>query len=557
MPIITGNKGFELVWFDQEMKDHYIEHISIVLKDQFGEGPFTTKAETRKVLFFLFEGLVMQAKHTLSSERSLAFYQYIQILHETSNQVIIEHSVTEIFDGFSDTDFSMYRRVLKFLIEQACNIPLVPGESVEVAKVRGITKLEELIHIGDQLFGLSNLMSSQDLIEDAVEIFFLDDGRYVIDYKHNYNEILDFCSIDNSRLRAGAIYDESGFSDFNNATKDVYGAQISYLLTLVKGMHQKQIDEGEPFPYASLFDWHSLVANFSSNTEIEYDIAHNLISGLIVNEATKCSFEDSISKPFDIRRHLFRPIIQWQIEGYDANMVFVGEYGLSQSLNSLSINAIGWQKYPDEWKNDDFTSFVYRKDDERGDILEDAIEDILKSKSIIYDRNIESLYDKSGTGENLVHDKCGEIDFLIVMGKTILLTDAKYLLDKHDMNNWKGDQNKFVTDNNNYNDKIARKKVYLEARMDRVIEHLEHKTGKTLLQGEEYSIECLFIVNTPTFYMFNSRFEIICIADLEMKLEGNQIYKPIQFEKDGYRYSISHPYFTLENHKVEAVKKDL
>jgi hypothetical protein len=104
MPIVKGNKGFELVWFDQDMKDHYIEHISIVLKDKFGEGPFTTKAQTRKVLFFLFEGLVMQAKHTLSSERSLAFYQYIQILHETSNQVIIEHSVNEIFDGFSGTD---------------------------------------------------------------------------------------------------------------------------------------------------------------------------------------------------------------------------------------------------------------------------------------------------------------------------------------------------------------------------------------------------------------------------------------------------------------------
>lgn len=557
MPIVKGNKGFELVWFDQDMKDHYIEHISIVLKDKFGEGPFTTKAQTRKVLFFLFEGLVMQAKHTLSSERSLAFYQYIQILHETSNQVIIEHSVNEIFDGFSGTDFSMYRRVLKFLIEQASDILLIPGESVAKAKVRGLKALEELIHIGNQLFGLSTLISSQDLIEDAVEIFFLKDGRYVIDYKHNYNEILALCNIESARLRNGAIYDENGFTDFDQATKEIYGAPISYLLRLIKGMHQKQLDEGEPFPYASLFDWHSLVDNFSYNTEVEYDTAHKLISGLIVNENTKCSFEESITKPFDIRRHLFRPIVQWRIKDYPVNMVFVGEYGMMQCFNSLSINALGWQKYPSEWKNDDFTSFVHKKDDKRGDLLEDAIEDILKSKSIIYDRNIESLLDKSGQGENLVHDKCGEIDFLIVVGKTILLTDAKYLLDKHDMNNWKGDQNKFVSDKNNYNDKIARKKVYLEERKKRLIEHIEFKTGQTLLESDEYSIECLFIVNTPTFYMYNSRFEIICIAELERKLKGDNIYKPIVFEKDGYRHTIIHPYFTLASHQSEVIEKNL
>lgn len=548
MPIIKGNDGIEMVWFTEEINQCYIIHISRIIKNKFGKGSFNSKEHVNLILNLLFKELIDQAKFILNNESSLAFYQYIQVLHEDSNKVVIEHNLKKIFPECEVETFYVYRRVLKFIIEQSTCILLIPGEPLKSARIRCLKKLEELIHIGYLLFSFSNLQASIGLLGNyAVEVFFNEDSLYNIDYKYPINEILIKCSSINKELRIGAIFDQNGHKDFNGAFKKIFGAEIFYLVNLVEDMHREDISRNnELYPQASSFELKSLVYNYAHNTGITKEIATEIISGLILSETTKCTIEESIFQPHNIRRHLFRPIIQWKILDHP-KMVVVGKLTLQQCLNSLAINAIGWEKFPPEWNNNAFRSYVLGKKRENGMLLENIVEQKLKKLNLIYDRNIKSLIDKNGQGMSIENDACGEVDFIFIKSNIIYICDSKYLLDKHDFNNWKGDYNKFVDGKNNYNDKLLKKKAYLENLKARVFEHLEYKSGKALVNKDYLIFDVFFIVNTPTFYMFNSPIDIIPITAFERKIKGEEIFPPFKIETGKDKYiEVTHPYFKLK-----------
>ena len=545
MPIVKGENGIEMVWFTEEIRMHYVKHISPKIIEQFGNGPFENSADVKPILQYLFDNLICQAKCFLASERSLAFYQYIQILHEDSNSVVINHSVKEVFPSIRQEDFSMYRRILKFILEQSTCIPLIFRESLDRVKVRSLPKLEELIHIVYLLFSYSNLQASDSLLgNNSIVISFNEEGLYILDYKFPINEVLSYCNSVNHILREDAIIDTNAHEDFNQFFKKNYGAEIFYLVNLIEDMHNDyKIKTKEPYPQASAFDLQSLVTNFAYNQSIDEEKAKEIISGLIICESTKCTVEESIYQPHNLNRHLFRPIIKWKIQDHP-EMVVVSKLTLQQSLNSLAINAIGWEKYPLEWNNDAFRSFVLQKKEGNGRILEDAIEKKLNELELIYDRNIISLFDKNGQGMNIENDACGEVDFIILNENTLYICDSKYLLDRHDFNNWKGDYSKFVNGKKNYNNVLYRKKVYLEIIKSRVFEHLEFKTGQVIVNKDEIYFEFFFIVNTPTFYMYNSPIQIIPITALEAKIKGEEVYPQIEIDiNGGEKVIIKHPYF--------------
>jgi hypothetical protein len=545
MPILKGHNGLEMVWFSEDLRMHYVKHLSDQIKDKFGNGPFLNSTEVKPILQFLFDNLITQAKVFLSGERSLAFYQYIQILHEDSNNVVINHSVEKVFPAVTQDDFSMYRRILRFILEQSTCIPLIFRESLDQVKVRSLPKLEELIHIVYLLFSYSNLQASDSLLgNNSIDLSFNNDGLYILDYKFPINKTIFYCNLLNYELRKGAIIDENAHSDFNDFFKQHHGAELFYLVNLIEKMHIEDAkSKDEPFPHARAFDLESLVSNYAFNTSINPDISEKIISGLILSESTKCSFEESIFQPHNIKRHLFRPFIQWKIVNHPP-MIVVSKLTLQQSLNSLAINAIGWQKYPDEWSDDVFTLFVLKKSENNGAILEDEIEKKLKSFSLIYDRNITTLYDKNGQGSNIENESCGEVDFIFIKDKIIYICDSKYLLDRHDFNNWKADYSKFVNGKKNYNDVLSRKKVYLESIKSRVFEHLEFKTGHVIVNKDELYFDIFFIINTPTFYMYNSPIQIIPITALEAKIKGEEVYPQVEIETNGgEKVIVKHPYF--------------
>ncbi|MBK9962850.1 MAG: hypothetical protein IPP06_16455 [Saprospiraceae bacterium] len=276
---------YEIVWFDQGVIDHYNKHISKLIIDKFGKGPFDSFDTTNEILFFLNNGFIDQMKCFLASEKSLAFYQYVQILHDNSNEIVMADNFNEHFDQISSQQFALYRRILRFILEQSTYIELVFAESLEIAKKRVLNFLEELIHIGYRLFNISNLIASQQLIEDAVEIFFNHENLYIIDYKHHYNAIIDQINEETRSHLEKAVKDNKAGEDFADAMEKCFGISFRDINREVKAMHQNQIEnDNEPYPCAGGFDLHSLIDNLSHNSNVSYEIAEKIISGLIISK---------------------------------------------------------------------------------------------------------------------------------------------------------------------------------------------------------------------------------------------------------------------------------
>lgn len=556
MPVFTSQiNNYQIVWYKQEIIDHYNHYISKLIKDNFGAGPFNSFEETNKILHFLNEGLIRQFKCTMMQEVSLAFYQYIQILHEQSNEIAIERKFSSHFSQITKTDFALYRRVLKFILEQACHLELIHAESLDNAKKRVPDFLEELIYIGHQLFNNSNLIASQQLIEDAVEIFFNKDGLYVIDYKHHYNQVIEEINKDFDKRLEKSISDTNAINDFDEAMKKCFGASFYDVISEAKSMHQYHKEQNnEPYPCASSFDLKSLIENFSHNSQIPQEKAEVIISGLILNKETKCSFTDAFYKPQSIQRYLYRPFLQWNIKGFNTPMILVGMYSLEMAFERLAINAISWNKYPTEWKCECFNNYVKQKQESNDKILEDALETILKEHGVVYSRNLTSLKKKNNQNLSIVHEDCGEIDFLFIFNNKIYIAESKHLLARYDFNNWRNDYAAFETNKNSYNDTITKKLKYLESKKALIEEHFEvENPGKTFSLVHN-DLEGIFLINTPTFYMYNSKYKIFTIMDFERFLQGGYVYPQFnitEIDGDSERtYLIKHPYFRKPEYLV-------
>lgn len=557
MPRYTAENKSEIIWFDEKLKEYYIDNISKLIIEKVGKGPFETFQETNEILFFIHDGLIRQMQMLLSNEKSLAVYQYIQILHEQSNKIVIDDDFSNHFTQISKGDFAIYRRVLRFILEQATHLELVFAESLENAKKRALKFVEELIYIGNELFGISNLIASQQLIEDSIEIFFNKNDLYVIDYKHHYNAIIEQINNELESHVEKAIKDENAINDFSQATKNCLGVAFQDIIREVKSMHKYMEDNyNEPYPCASGFDLHSLFDNLSHNSKISYDEAKTIVSGLILSQETKCSFQEAIYKPQSINRHFYRPFLQYKIISKKAktDMIMVGQFGLMISLQQLATNAIGWNKYPSEWKNNCFDNYVKVKQLNNDKILENYLENLLKKNEIRYSRNITFLKKMNNQNIDIDNENCGEIDFLILLNKKIYIADSKHLLARYDFNNWKNDYYKFETDKANFNKTIERKRNYLNDKKQLIEEHFRVEYQDNSIEISDYVLECIFLINNPTFYMYNSKYEIITIRDFERFLNGESIYPTFHINKmnDGNleQVIVDHPYFKRPDYVI-------
>ena len=531
--------------------------------EKFGKGHYKTFEETNEILFYIHNELIQHTKRYIQEENSLATYQYVQILHDQSNIVVADDNLVEIFPEFSTIEFAIYRRILKFIIEQACDIDLIFAEPLQRAKRRSLPFLKELIYLVYKLFNISNLIASQQLIEDSIEIYFNDEDLYILDYKHHYNEVIKEINKDYKEHLEESIVAENADIDFAKAMEKCLGLSFGHINREVESMHTHMANvRKEPFPCATGFDLHSLINNLSQNSKISYEEANKIISGLIISRETKCSFEDAIYKPQSINRHLYRPIIQWNvlrlnIRGEIAlkhEIVLIGKTGLTMSWFLLSTNAINWRKYPVEWKNECFEEHVKYQYNKNDKVLEDKLEEILLEKEITYSRNITYLRRKNNQNIDIEHKNCGEIDFLILINNKIYIADSKYHLARYDFNNWKNDFAAFETNKKNYNKTISRKKEYLSTRKKFIQGHFELEYPDKSFKILDYEIECIFLINTPTFYMYNSTYKIFTIRDFKRFLDEEFVYPDfeinIENENGAEKLKVSHPYFKKPTYTI-------
>jgi hypothetical protein len=256
-----------------------------------------------------------------------------------------------------------------------------------------------------------------------------------------------------------------------------------------------------------------------------------------------------VTKPHSINRFLYRPVLIWTVDNKE--YCILGIFSFREAISNLYLNAFPWGKAPEEWKsNAKFKKFIDKKSDEHDKWLDDAVEKEIQVIGIIYDRDVKSIRTKKGY-ISIDNKNCGQLDFLCVnkLTKKIFVIECKHLLGRYDMANQKIDFYNFTVDNNNkaYNKTIQRKIEWLKNNITAVEEHFQFSENDPTLSISDYTIEGFFIINTPTFYMYNSDIRIYTYHEVAKVLTDKYVDKTYTLYTVDEDYEstiwIRYPYF--------------
>ncbi|MBL4898772.1 MAG: hypothetical protein JKX76_03875 [Colwellia sp.] len=551
MPVYFVKKKYRVFHGTKEPESEYRPELSELIKSKFGVGPYTDKKEVRNVLVYTLEYFIEKFKATIHGELSLDFYRNILWFHEQATELAHFFPHQLVHAEMPAEYIASYRRILKMILEEAIEIDMICVEEDAVPEnmmPRIEDKLNHLLFLGDMILMCTNMFAEQDMVEDVAEVITDEKGYYVFKRKHHYEAIFNHIKSDWGTHLTKAVVDDSMLADFKSALKECIGVEYDHTGNIVGAL---DAEFRKQFGWCPPLEWELLPKNLSHIFGYDEAICEQYYRGLTLNRSNKMDLFDLVCKPYKINRYLYRPILIWSIEG--RNRAFLGKNAWAESINQLDTNAIPWGKAPEEWmENKCFADYVHSKEDDHDKWLDDAVEVKLESLDVLYDRNVTSLKARKGSHKGIDIQGVGEVDFIIVVPSMakIFISDCKHLLGRYDMVNQKNDYNAFTKPTKkkrSYNQSLADKLEFFEKEREALEEHFKIITGNNELDFSDYTLEGIFIINSPTFYMHNSEYRIYTIAQIESVLKGEFTDPEFMVYVDGEdqekMINVKYPYF--------------
>ena len=541
--ILKGNYKYE---------KRYRPILSKLIIEKFGRGPYNDQQIVREVLAFSYNFFCDEFVNICQNEKSVRFYQYILSQHEQTIEIAFFAQEKDMPEGITLSYISVYRRVLKWILEQACDITLNEGERISKKfKNRSEELLNELYFLGDMIMFCTSMYAEQDMIEDVADVSFDRHDEYIFHHKHHYDIVLEKIKESFGVHLFKHVVDASAVEDFSQAIHTCFGIRYDYLTTVISEIHKANKDKGGQY---CGFGWESLPMSVNSMFGSDPDQARVFYKGLTLSRDNKLKLHDLACKPYSLNRYLYRPILIWNIEGVD--YAIITDHSFRESIIQLTTNAIPWGKAPVEWyKYKCFKEYVHSKEDSHDKWFDNDVEERLRSEPLQYHRNVTYLKNnKSSVTLNV--EGVGEIDFIIIEHtyKKIYVADCKHLQSKYDMMSQKNDYSNFYKGDKCYNKQIERKVNFIKGNISVLDFHNKEKYGQESISITDYSVEGIFIINTPTFYMFNSEYRIYTIdvfIDLILKrLTDPEFIINIEDGEKTYINKINYPYFRKPEYKL-------
>ena len=98
-----------------------------------------------------------------------------------------------------------------------------------------------------------------------------------------------------------------------------------------------------------------------------------------------------------------------------------------------------------------------------------------------------------------------------------------------------------------YNTRLAAKVMWITNHLSQVEEHFRRKYEDGIIDLYNYGVEGVFVINTPTFYMYNALYRIYTYHQLEDVMTGQHtdpVYKLVHETDDSIStYWVRYPYF--------------
>lgn len=543
MPVYKVKGDYCIFKFSKEIESKFRAELSSKILNQFGLPPYTEKKEIRKILLFCYNYFVSKFKEIIHSETSIRTYQTVFEFHEQSIEIQTKYPNQDLSVEISNSYFSVYRRILKLILEEVCNVNLVSSKSYGHEIIPRIAPIiEDLLFLGDGIYRITALIAEQYMVEDSIEILFDQENKYVFKRKDYYDQLFGYFEREYYEHLNHSIIDNKGLNDFKDALKDCFNIDYNKTSNILANIHNELGDE------STLFPWKELPHSLIKNTRCELSVCEQLYKGLTLSKDNKLDIEKVPQKPHSLNRFLYRPILIWNLDG--DNLAICGKYSWEESITELWLNTIPWGKAPEEWTNNEcFKQYVHKKEDEHEKWLLDATENILKAKQVIYSRNLKSLKQKVSNNIRIDIEGLGEIDFVYIRPKEkkIYLVDCKYLKARYDMVNFRVDYSNFTKKNGSgYDNRMKKKVKWFEDNLNKAEEHFKIESTNDSLNLDGYNIEGIFVINSPTFYMYNSTYSIYTLKTFKELIDGafqNKEFRIVLEEENCVKtFRVKYPY---------------
>lgn len=547
--LVNCLKGKYFIYKREEKAEaKFKTELSKLIIDEYGRGPFHKKCIVNEIITFALNYYITKFKEICHNEKSVQFYQNIFRFHEQATELVYLYPHKDISSDINSKYIAQYRRTLKFILEMGCEVQMVTRKvTSEEIQERTEHILDDLLFLGEMILMSVNLYAEQIMIDDAIHISFDKHGLYVFSRQSCYESLFEYFIRECSSHLEESVIDEKGLEDLKEALRKYFKIEYENVQSLIACIHEENEPKGGEVVGVG---WETLPNNLHDLFKVPLTRAEQFFTGLRLDRSNKMDLVNLACKPYKLNRYLYRPIIIWNIDGRD--YALFGKNSWGEAFTQYVNNAIPWGKAPQEWMEDDgFKKYVHTKENEHDKWLEDAVEKILQNQKLLYDRNVKSLKSSKGS-VNIDVKGVGEVDFIIVAEevKKIYISDCKHLLGRYDLVDQKNDYNVFAVGtkkNKSYNETMSNKLVWFNKMKDLVQEHFRIKYNNPNFCLDGYSFEGIFIVNTPTFYMYNAEYRIYTITQIEKVVIGKFTDPTFVFviEEDGYqkRLCIKYPYF--------------
>lgn len=186
--------SFETEPYREKYWNNYLSsHISKI----FGKEKKSDNLEVEEILTECFIFFTSKFKELVNNQDSELFYYSVFILHEESILLYIEQLKGYELPLVIQKDFSMYRRILKLILEQGCDIEIHTNKKIEQDEI--INLLQELYYLGYWMYTFADEVAIQKMIPNAKFIEFEHDiftYGWQNDYDTLYHKLMQEFSLD-------------------------------------------------------------------------------------------------------------------------------------------------------------------------------------------------------------------------------------------------------------------------------------------------------------------------------------------------------------------------
>jgi hypothetical protein len=536
MPI-NNIEGISMIFPDFSCSKNYWEELSNYVTENYGKEEITDNQLVQQVLKECFKILEENFMNLINNETRASFYLYTNNFHENSIELWrnqIQGNTLPIDEG----EFATTRRILKIILEQSCGLNLIGApnfqQEIENNNNNYQSCLEELLYLGYRAYTLTEYIATSQLIPNAIGIN-IEKDLEILTYEP-YNQLLNFIKQDIPRHdRDVQLYQT--MEEFKNILREKFGIDYNIAASIV---NEEIRNPDYRYAFVRL---DQLINYLVENRNYNRTYLSDFYNGLTLSRENYLSFEDCILRNQKSNRYTYRPILKLNIDGEYYCLIGRNKWG--ESLSTLSTNALPFGICPEEWKKyDSINKFITEIENNHDKILENPAIEILQQNNFKFDNNIKSIKKENGNNIRIDKQGIGEIDLIYLdeENELIYIGECKHNRSRFSMYNWRRDYNNFK---NNYENTLERKVNWLSDSKHLIEEHFKIKYNTDDLNLSDFNIRGIFIINAPTFYMYNGKYRAFTVHEFNNLIRGS--FKDIIFkfknETNNTEYFIRHPYF--------------